>query len=310
MISFAASAGDYPFYYYFTQHTQNQLLYNPAYAGSTDKLNLHLRSMNGFFKVTGTRNALNILNHGYVAFDRPCPTIRGAWGAYLIIDRPETSNRYYNLSAGGNYAYRLQINEDHRLQFGAGINYRRSYIELQGLIFNPNEPLLTGRYSGNYLDFSLGTWYQFKGLNAGVSVSHFGNFYMAGIGENLIGRYDPVLNLYAAYKIPLPEKFHLEPYMYIASAGNNQRYAGWGEKVQFSAGFMADYNEAVFVGMGYSHEQTISPTAGFQLKKMLRVQGTYNYVLNQGDNFQRYHNVEISLTVQLAAKEKEKKAKD
>ncbi len=302
LCAFATQAGTYPFYYYFTQHTQNQLLYNPAYAGSTDRLNLHVRSMHGFFKTTGTRGALNILNHSYVAFDRPCKAIRGAWGAYAIIDRPETgAARYYNLSVGGNYAYRWQINEDHRLQFGAGINYRRHFHDVRGLVFaDPNDPVLLGRYSNNHLDFSIGTWYQYKGLNAGISVTHFGNFYAGGKGDNIYGRYSPVFNLYAAYKLEMAEQVHVEPYLYLSSAQYHGMQSGWGEKAQFSAGLMADYNDAVFLGFGYSQEQVLSPSLGFQLKKMFRVQGTYNYLLKRaGDAGWRYHNFEVSFTMQL-----------
>lgn len=305
---FTAQAGTYPFYYYLTQHTQNQLLYNPAYAGSTDKLNLHLHSMTGMYKVTGTRSNLNPLNLGYVAFDRPCPTIKGAWGAYALFDVPQSPGRFYNLNVGGNYAYRWQINKDHRLQVGAGMQYRRFFAEQFGSII-ANDPFLTGRTSANHLDFSLGTWYQYKGLNAGISLTHFGNFYMGGIGRNFLGRYSPVLNVYAAYNIPLLEDVHIEPYLYFASAGQNSNYNGWGPKSQISIGFMADYSQAVFAGIAYNHERIVSPTLGFQLKKKIRFQGTYNYLLTQPDDFLRYHNFEVSVTVQLVPKEHEKKPK-
>ncbi len=302
----AARAGDYPFYFYLTQHTQNQLLYNPAYAGTTDKLNLHLHSMTGLYKVTGTRAAVTPLNAGYLAFDRPCTAIRGAWGAYVLFDAPETAGRYYTLSAGGNYAYRWQINEDHRLQFGAGINYRRWYAD-QISTTQPNDPIFTGRVSTNHLDFSLGTWYQFKKLNAGISLTHFGNFHMAGIGGDFIGRYDPVFNFYASYDLNLIDKLNFEPYLYFATADKNAgSINNWSNTRQFSIGFMADFNKAVFAGFGYSHDRILSPTLGFQLKKMIRFQGTYNYVTNQQSNFLRYHNFEISLTVQLPHRVKEK----
>jgi hypothetical protein len=155
----SAQAGTYPFYYYLTQHTQNQLLYNPAYAGSTDKLNLHLHSMTGMYKVTGTRGSVNPLNLGYMAFDRPCPAIKGAWGAYALFDVPQSPGRFYNLSIGGNYAYRWQVNDDHRLQFGAGIHYRRFFAEQFGNV-GPGDPFLTGSASANHLDFRLVNWYQ------------------------------------------------------------------------------------------------------------------------------------------------------
>lgn len=308
----AAHAGTYPFYYYLTQHTQNQLLYNPAYAGSSDKLNLHLHSMTGLYKVTGTRSSLNPLSIGYTSFDRPCPTIRGAWGAYVVFNAPNVGGRYYTVNAGGNYAYRWQINDEHRLQFGAGMVYRRFASNINAS-FNPtgNDPTvqLSSRFSSNYMDFSLGAWYQFKGLNAGVSVTHLGNFYISGIGENNFGRYSPVLNLYAGYDIELVEKVHLEPYLYFASAGQNNSGTSFGDKAQFSVGFMADYDKAIFLGLGYSANQVISPTMGFQLKKKIRFQGTYNYIGNMQDAFVRYHNFEISLTVQLAPKEKEPRVK-
>ncbi|CAN5215948.1 hypothetical protein BH09BAC1_BH09BAC1_20510 [soil metagenome] len=293
-----AEAGTYPYYYYLTQHTQNQLLYNPAYAGSTDKLNLHLHSMHGLYKVTGTRASTNPLNIGYLAFDRPCPTIKGAWGAYALFDVPQTPGRYYRLSVGGNYAYRWQINDDHRLQFGAGINYRRYYSDLFSSIV-PNDPLLVGRASGNHLDFSLGVWYQYKGLNTGISLTHFGNFHFGGIGNNYLGRYTPVFNVYASYALNLTDDFNFEPYLYFATADKNLGSGNLNEKAQFSAGFMGDYSKALFIGLGYSSDRIISPSIGFQLKKKIRFQGTYNYLLNQQSDYLRYHNFEISITVQL-----------
>lgn len=309
-----AHAGTYPFYYYLTQHTQNQLLYNPAYAGSSDKLNLHLHSMTGLYKVTGTASAINPLNIGYASFDRPCPTIKGAWGAYVVFNAPKVAGTFYTLSAGGNYAYRWQINEDHRLQFGAGIAYRRFAANVS-TSFDPsgnNTPILSTRSSSNYMDFSLGTWYQFKGLNAGISVTHLGNFYMTGIGENSFGRYTPVFNLYTSYDLQVVDKVHLEPYVYFASANSAGNTTTFNSNAQFSMGFMADYDKAIFMGLGYTTNKVISPTLGFQLKKKIRFQGTYNYVANQQDDVLRYHNFEISLTVQLAPKEKErtKKIKD
>lgn len=303
----SAQAGTYPFYYYLTQHTQNQLLYNPAYAGSSDKLNLHLHSMTGLYKVTGTASAINPLNIGYAAFDRPCPAIKGAWGAYVAFNAPKVAGTYYTLSAGANYAYRWQINDEHRLQFGAGMAYRRFAANVN-TSFNPNgnnTVQLSSRSSSNYMDFSLGTWYQYKKLNAGVSVTHLGNFYISGIGENSIGRYTPILNLYAAYNIALIDKVHLEPYLYFATANPAGNTTTFNSNAQFSLGFMADYDKAIFLGLGYTANQVISPTAGFQLKKKFRFQGTYNYVSNQQDGILRYHNFEVSLTVQLAPKEKE-----
>jgi type IX secretion system PorP/SprF family membrane protein len=304
----SSRAGTYPFYYYLTQHTQNQLLYNPAYAGSSDKLNLHLHSMTGIYKVTGTASALNPLNVGYGSFDRPCPTIKGAWGAYVVFNAPNTAGSYYTLNAGGNYAYRWQINDDHRLQFGAGIAYRRFFSNTQSTLTG-NDPIVTGRASSNHMDFSLGAWYQFKKLNAGISVSHLGNFYISGIGGNFIGNYSPIMNAYLSYNIELIEKLHIEPYLYFASASTNSNATSFGQNAQFSVGFMADYDKGIFVGLGYSANQAISPTAGFQLKKKFRFQGTYNYISNQQDAFLRYHNFEVSLTVQLAPKEKERNSK-
>lgn len=308
----SAQAGTYPFYYYLTQHTQNQLMYNPAYAGSSNKLNLHAHSMTGMYKVTGTRSALNPLNIGYAAFDRPCPTIRGAWGAYVVFNAPNVGGRYYSLSAGGNYAYRWQINDEHRLQFGAGFAYRRFAANVN-TSFDPNSNnptvQLASRTSNNYMDFSLGTWYQYKGLNAGISVTHLGNFYVAGIGENAFGPYTPILNVYAAYDIELIDKVHVEPYLYFATASQNGNATSFGNNAQFSLGFMADYDKAIFLGVGYSANQVISPSLGFQLKKKIRFQGTYNYIGNMQDDFVRYHNFEVSLTVQLTPKEKEQKNK-
>jgi len=304
-ITLAASttqAGTYPFYYYLTQHTQNQLLYNPAYAGSSDKLNLHLHSMTGIYKVTGTASAVNPLNVGYGSFDRPCPTIKGAWGAYVVFNAPNVAGTYYTLSAGGNYAYRWQINKDHCLQFGAGMAYRRFFANTQGTI-SGNDPIITGRASSNHLDFSLGAWYQYKKLNAGIS------FRISGIGGNFIGNYSPVMNVYLSYDIELTEKLHLEPYLYFATASSNSNATSFGEKAQFSVGFMADYDKALFAGFGYSANQVLSPTAGFQLKKKFRFQGTYNYIGNQQDALLRYHNFEVSLTVQLAPKEQERNSK-
>ncbi len=308
----SAHAGTYPFYYYLTQHTQNQLMYNPAYAGSSDKLNLHLHSMTGMYKVTGTRSSINPLNIGYAAFDRPCPAIKGAWGAYVVFNAPKVAGTFYTLSAGGNYAYRWQINDEHRLQFGAGMVYRRFAANVN-TSFDPtgnnNTPQLSTRSSSNYMDFSLGAWYQFKGLNAGVSVTHLGNFYVSGIGANTFGRYTPILNLYAAYDIELVDKVHFEPYIYFASANPAGNTTTFNSNAQFSAGFMLDYDKAIFMGVGYTTNQVISPTMGFQLKKKIRFQGTYNYVSNQQNDFLRYHNFEVSLTVQLTPKEKEPRIK-
>lgn len=311
-LSMVANAGTYPFYYYFTQHTQNQLLYNPAYAGTSEKLNLHLRTMNGFYSRPDGK-PLKPLNHGYAAFDMPCNKLRGVWGVYSIIDRPELKDvRNYNLSVGANYAYRWQVNDDHRLQFGAGVSYRRQYLEYNSLVFGvlyqPDEEI---RNANNYMDFSLGTWYQFKDLNVGLSVTHLGRFPVSKTFNAL--KYQPVFNFYGAYKVHLSKAFNLEPYLYFSTAGlgDPSRSAGWGEEFQAIVGFMADYKETVFLGLAYNHGKVLSPTAGVQIKKKVRLQGTYNTLLNQPDEsgYLHYHNFELSLTVQLTPKERTKKEK-
>ncbi len=189
----------------FSQYMFNGIYINPAYAGYREQLNVQ-----GFFRtqwtgisgapVTESASIDAIANDNKVGL------------AFLISNDALGAQR--NLEFYGNYAYRLQLNDDEskRLAFGLGIGAVQ--LGINGAMLHPDDPEVyqpTGFQSIIVADARAGVYYSDNRLYAGLSADNLvADFYKIP-ASSFIPQQKPHIYLMAGMLVPLSEDVLLKP---------------------------------------------------------------------------------------------------
>ena len=156
----------------YSQYIFNGIYINPAYAGYRERVNINATYRNQWAGVEGAPRSFSL------AADALMPNERV--GLSMIVNA-EQLGAQKSISAFGNYAYRLPVNEDgtSRLAFGLGLGVVQSTLD--GNMLNPRDQ------GDNYVPNGA-VKQVLPDINAGVFFSTR-NMYVGASVNNLIGKY-------------------------------------------------------------------------------------------------------------------------
>lgn len=147
----------------FTQYNDNQLYYNPAYAGSHDMMNVTVLHRSQWVGIKGAPSTQSILLH------TPLPKNLGL-GITVLNDKIGPMNHTWLM---GDLSYSLKLNEagDSRLAFGIKGGINRISASLQDLNMNDIGDPNAINYSGRTMvNFGAGAYYHSKRFYFGASI--------------------------------------------------------------------------------------------------------------------------------------------
>jgi type IX secretion system PorP/SprF family membrane protein len=189
----------------YSQYMFNGIYINPAYAGYKEQLNVHSFYRAQWTGITGGPKSMSlavdaIANDGNVGL-----------ALQVASDRLGAQS---NLTAYGNYAYRLRLNDDgtSRLAFGVGVGIVQ--LGIDGSKLNPNDPEMyqpAGVQSKVVPDARAGVFYSNERFYAGLSADNLIAQAVKVESDGFIIQPKPHYYLTAGMLVPLSEAIQLKP---------------------------------------------------------------------------------------------------
>lgn len=189
----------------YSQYLFNGIYINPAYAGYKENLNMHMFYRNQWTGIKGSPTSMSlaldaIANEGNV-------------GLALQVSTDKLGAQT-NLSAYGNYAYRIRMNDDgsSRLAFGVGLGAVQ--LGIDGSMLNPNNPERdqpTGSQTTILPDARAGVYFSNNKFFAGFSVDNLITQYINIDKYAFIPQPKPHFYLTAGTLLDLSSELKLKP---------------------------------------------------------------------------------------------------
>jgi len=188
-----------------SQYMFNGIYINPAYAGYKENINLHSYYRNQWTGITGSPVSMSL------ALDASANDGNVGLALQLSSDKLGAQS---NLSAYGNYAYRIRMNADgtSRLAFGLGIGVMQ--LGLNGSLLDPNDPepkQPVGTTSKLVPDGRLGVFYSDDKFYAGLSADNLVAQYISVKNNSYLAQPKPHFYFTGGVLIPLSEDVMLKP---------------------------------------------------------------------------------------------------
>ncbi len=264
----------------YTQYINNQLTFNPAYAGSNELLCAQLTSRNQWVGFNG-RPVTN-------AFTIHSPIISKQMGGGLSIVNDQLGPIYQN-SIYVDYAYKLKVNEKGYLSLGlkAGVDISQFNKSDMGDFINDDPSFNEAAENSFSLNFGLGAYYVSPSFYVGVGVPRL------------------VKN---SFNSPEQVQFEATALHYYLSAGaildinKELKYRpSFQSRVVMNAPVLMElmnwgiYKNTYWLGVGYRLNDSVNLGLQVQASQQIRVGYTYDYALSDfGKYSQGTHEVSIS----------------
>lgn len=254
----------------------NNMLNNPAYAGSNDGWEIHMAGRTQWVGIEGAPKSFSLGASGPI-------NETSSLGAYLQGDQV---GPFFTTEIKLAYAYTLNIRNAGVLQIG--VNLGGMYKSLDGTNFRPpqtpNDPVLLNQVSQQFVP-DLGAGLVYRG--AGGLTSDIGEYYI-GVGVNHLleprldafvqdnGQSDPsrVLRAYVltgGLKWQATGTLWLEPNVIVRVTG---------PIVQVEPNLNARI-EPVLFGISYRHQDAIAALLGLQLNDRIFAGYSYDYTISR-----------------------------
>lgn len=250
-----------------SHYALNQLSFNPGAAGMGQGINLYFNYRGQWVGIDGSPHTQTL------AADMSLPNISSGAGITVTNDLIGAER---HTSVRLNYAFILPIGRDYRLGIGVGGGIVNTAIDGTKLTTpeGSDDFLPTGKESLIRPDLGVGVQVAGKGLKAGLSYNNLiGKASITGANATLETKYSGYLNLFAAYRIAIGDRFGLEPSVLVRTD-----FTKW----QTDAGVMFDYRDFIFSGVffrGYNKLSTDAFYATVGLKPVARFAIFYSYDL-------------------------------
>lgn len=186
----------------------NQMIINPAYAGSRDNLSVVAANRQQWVGFDGAPKTTCLSLHG--------PVLKKNLGLGLTVVNDVMGPRSVT-SIYGNVAYLLKINSDSRLSFGLNAGYNRYQFNFDKIDWKVAE--VPGQMFSNQslgaLDINGGVYFKSRSFFMGLSASHINNpsvyTYETSLNNQLTYRLRTHLFVTAGYSFPLNENILFTP---------------------------------------------------------------------------------------------------
>lgn len=250
----------------FTQYFSNQLVLNPAYAGSDDALSLTLVHRNQWTGVQGAPKTTTVSGHTLFKNEHT------GLGVNLFVDK---INIHSNVNFNGIYSYRIKTGAKSYLSLGlsAGINYNKSdYNSLLASINDPNDPNIRfEKLSESAFQFGTGVFYKSPKVEIGLSAPILYSS-SSGTSEESPGNL-PHYFVFVRYKMKLSPGLQFSPSVLIKSKKD------WPISYDINAEVLI--KEVLMVALSYRSAETLSTIVQVKLLPQMKFGYSYDIPLSE-----------------------------
>ncbi len=301
----AQQLGMYSHYFY------NPMVYNPAFTGSGDVVNVMLINHSQWVDFKGAPK-LTVLTLDGRLFDK-----KTGLGINLITDRKGITNR-----TGGNlsYSHLLIINDEMHLLLGMSFGIVNQTIDFsKALTTNTSDPILfTDSQRKTTFDGNAGLAFVWKQLEFGAAIPQLlGNKINYVDNSNIRVYYTQTRH----YMLSLKYKFFIAKEKGISIAPQGLVRFVPNTPFQFDSNINLDWKDKCWIGATYKSNYAVAANVGFCLYKQLYLGYSYDFIVgNIGKysgmsqeimiNFKFDEHKKTEVAVKTITKEKEAVAKN
>lgn len=284
----------------FSQYIFNGLYINPAYAGYRQELNAHVFYRSQWVGIPGAPKTMSM------AIDGSLNKNKMGLALQVVHDKIGAQS---SLSAYGNYAYRIRLNEDREDFLALGIGAGFAQLGIDGSKLDPGnmaDPYLnSNRQSTTLFDARAGMYYTTETFFAGFSVDHLAAQFMSKQQTPSMAAITPQPHYYltAGGLLNLGNDIFLKPTFLLKDDKRGP--------TNLDLNTFVLLNEMIWVGASYrtaikmynkphlqddlTKRSAVLGMVEVYATPQLRIGYSYDYALNQ---FQSYNNAthEISLS--------------
>ncbi len=245
----------------FTQHLDNQIYVNPAFAGSKEYLEITGIHRHQWAGIAGAPSSTTISAHSPLKFKSM------AIGGDIFNDRIGPINR---LNASLNVAYRILFGESGKLSFGlkAGVDhYQANFREIDRTNQDPNAVNIEGAMSPT---FGAGIYYFAPKWFIGASVPRL----TGNINEKLgnIGEAKHVFGIAGAL-LPITSKWEVRPSVQVRATS--------GAPVSTDASLAAIWDTKLWIGANYRVKESAGVYLQLKIWDQLKLGYAYDFPLSK-----------------------------
>lgn len=248
----------------YSQYMFNQLVINPAYAGTKQYISSTLFTRKQWVGFGGSPLTISATLHG------PLKNKRAGLGFFINNDHIGVTNQ---TDIYGAYSYHLPL-KDGSLSMGVsgGISFYRS--DLNSLdVWDPNDNVYQVNILTNQLpNFGTGLYYSKEKWYAGISVPQLISYDPdKGVNATKASMHHPIPHYYftAGYVFTLSQDLALKPSCLVKYVKK--------DNVQFDINVNALFNNIVWVGASYRYKDAMVFIFEYQLNRKLRLGYSYDY---------------------------------
>lgn len=253
----------------YSQYWMNPMLINPGFTGRTDNIETNIIHRNQWKSIPGAP-VTSVLSVDGATNDEKV-------GLGLIIS-DDKAGLFAKRAIYTSYSYNIKLAEGHYLRPGLNFGMQSVAVDFsRSNIQDKSDPKLlsVGNGNKNSFDANFGVAYNWKDLNAGVSVLQIiPHKYRFNNDTGAYYKSASKVNVFATYLIPISKEheINVRPVLSLNVT----------PKAPFQFDFVAnfDYKDLVYAGFGYRFNNAACFNIGVKWNKALRV--SYNYDMAMG----------------------------
>ena len=256
------------------QYNLNGLAINPAYAGSTEALNVGLYSRNQWIGFEGAPKTLSFSAH------TPLRNKKVNLGLIVMNDRLGSKTETGFIL---NYAYRIQMNKG-KLSFGLAAGISSLSTDLNSIRYtDTGDQLLVDPGRRALLpEFSFGSYYYTDKYYVGVSMPLFSTHLLNEESGKYKVAFRPSMANYlivAGYLFTLSDEFELLPSILFKTNPANA--------TQLDVNCNLIYREKFWIGTSLRTNGNLSTLLQVQINPQIRIGYTYGYEISELSTYQK-----------------------
>jgi type IX secretion system PorP/SprF family membrane protein len=243
----------------YTQFTFNNLIINPAFAGSDGVITLNLFNRSQW---SGTEGAPSTL--GFAAHARVRQKV--GLGITFMHDQVGVHKHTTGLT---NYAYHLQLNEHTTFSVGLQAGFTSFRSDYASLVSSANDPKASNSINETVIDFGSGMYLKSTRWQVGISAPKlFSN--AVEVNDSVTVNFKRrVIFGYIRYRVTLNESFDLEPGILVKYFQN--------VPMSVDVNTILSYRKVMAVGFAYRHQESVDFLMRLQLTHQLQLAYAYDY---------------------------------
>jgi type IX secretion system PorP/SprF family membrane protein len=263
--------------YQCTNYMHNQLAVNPAFAASSKDVNIALLGRSQWTGLANSPQSFTLDAYTFV------PSVGGV-GITMYRDK---LGYELNTAAKISYAYKLKFADSTNLTFGLSAGITSRSIELDQLVFESNEPLMSSGDLDTKIkpDFGFGARFMWKKLDLQFSATHISSKLDVYDYNNIPRHFYGM----ASYTFRFTKNFSLIPSVFIKSNSKLN---------QVDVNVRSLIADRFMFGLGYRVNQAAIVALGMKITDNISFVYSYDYVTGSSNALSR-SNHEIVLIGRL-----------